>query len=383
MKTGSRLAIVSMSILFSPAAIPADIDVMTQNQYLGADIAPLVEPGISQEEFFERVLTALGQVAANRPQERLSALAEEIADRSPHLVGLQEVFAFSCQPLFPGVPDGCGDPLIAGALNDHLRATVDNLGGSYRVVAEVENLNVDLPLVLPSGLPVLVSVIDRDVILARHDVLAEPLPRVLVQQFCPRPSGDGCNYSAVIPLPDLGVNIERGFVAATAVVGGAPFLFVNTHLETRSPAPVFQALQALQLVQTLDALGPLGLPVVLVGDFNSDPNDPTVLPGPVIPGLPESVPNPYVQLTLAGLTDVWLHRPGHVAGLSCCQAADLSNRQSGHHERVDLIWSSLVPNKVKQARVLGSTVNFKTRPPGRGLWPSDHGAVAANLEFRD
>ena len=75
MKTSSRLALVSMSMLLSPAALAADIDVMTQNQYLGADIAPLVEPGISQEEFFERVLAALGQVAANRPRERLSALA--------------------------------------------------------------------------------------------------------------------------------------------------------------------------------------------------------------------------------------------------------------------------------------------------------------------
>jgi hypothetical protein len=380
MKTSSRLALVSMSMFLSPATLAADIDVMTQNQYLGADIAPLVEPGISQEEFFERVLAALGQVAANRPRERLSALAGEIADRAPHLVGLQEVFAFSCEP-FPGVPNGCGDPSIAGALNDHLQETMDRLGDSYRVVGEVENLNIDLPLLLPSGLPVVISVIDRDVILARQDVPAEPLPKGLVQQICPRPSGDGCNYSAVIPLPDLGVNIERGFVAATAVVGGETFLFVNTHLETRGPAPVFQALQAFQLVQSLDALRPLGIPVILVGDFNSDPNDPAVLPGPAIPGLPTNVPNPYVQLTAAGLTDVWLHRPGRVAGLSCCQADDLSNHQSRHYERIDLIWSSLVPDKVKQARVLGSTVNFKTRPPGRGLWPSDHGAVAATLEF--
>ncbi len=382
MKTSSRLTLVSMLLLTSPAVLSADIDVMTQNQYLGADIAPLVEPGISPEEFFLRVLTALDQVAANRPQERLAALADEIADRAPHLVGLQEVFSFSCEP-FPGLPSGCGDPSIAGALNDHLQATVERLGDSYRVVAEVENLNVSLPLVLPSGLPVVISVIDRDVILARHDVPASPLPQVLLGQICPRPSHDGCNFNAVIPLPDLGVNIERGFVAATALVDGRAYLFVNTHLETRDPAPVFQALQAFQLVQTLDALAPLRLPVILVGDFNSDPNDPAVLPGPSIPGLPANVPNPYVQLAGAGLTDTWLHRPGRVAGLSCCQADDLSNQKSGHYERIDLIWSSLLPSKVKQARVLGSTVNFRTRPPGRGLWPSDHGAVAATLEFVD
>ena len=40
------------------------------------------------------------------------------------------------------------------------------------------------------------------------------------------------------------------------------------------------------------------------------------------------------------------------------------------------------PWEVKQARVEGDTVNTKTRPPGRGLWASDHGSVAATLQFR-
>jgi len=46
-----------------------------------------------------------------------------------------------------------------------------------------------------------------------------------------------------------------------------------------------------------------------------------------------------------------------------------------------VIFSTEVPNKVKKARVLGAKVSSKTSPPGHGLWPSDHGSVAAELEF--
>ena len=47
----------------------------------------------------------------------------------------------------------------------------------------------------------------------------------------------------------------------------------------------------------------------------------------------------------------------------------------------DVIFSFDVPNRVKKARVLGTRVSDKTPPPGQGLWPSDHGSVAADLRF--
>jgi len=102
---------------------------------------------------------------------------------------------------------------------------------------------------------------------------------------------------------------------------------------------------------------------------------------PLDPRFPPFAPTPYAAFSSA-MQDAWLLRPGTVPGLSCCQAADLSNHNSQVYERIDLIWSSDVPWKVKDARVLGETVNFKTHPHGRGLWPSDHGAVTATLQFR-
>jgi hypothetical protein len=382
MKAWIVTLLATAGLAVTAAGSAADITVMTQNQYLGADIAPLVEPGIPPEVFFARVVEALQQASANRPTERFEALAAEITDSRAHLVGMQEVFSFECEDITGG--GGCSSPLIAGAMNDHLQGTMAALGDSYRVVAQVKNLDVELPLFLSPTVGVLIHVVDRDVILARKDVGAQPLPPEVVAASCPRPSMDGCNFSVVIPLgPPLNVNIERGYVAATALVNGRPYLFVNTHLETREPAAFVQALQGLELLQVVGALKEgLGMPAIVVGDMNSSPNDPAFVEVPPLdPRFPPFAPTPYAAFSSA-MQDAWLLRPGTVPGLSCCQAADLSNHNSQVYERIDLVWSSEVPWKVKDARVLGETVNFKTHPHGRGLWPSDHGAVTATLQFR-
>jgi hypothetical protein len=70
-----------------------------------------------------------------------------------------------------------------------------------------------------------------------------------------------------------------------------------------------------------------------------------------------------------------------VPGYSCCQQDDLSNHKSQLRERIDVIFSKEAPSKVKKARVLGAKVSDKTSPRGHGLWPSDHGSVAAEFQF--
>jgi len=86
-------------------------------------------------------------------------------------------------------------------------------------------------------------------------------------------------------------------------------------------------------------------------------------------------------------SDEWTMRPGAASGkgaplvgYSCCQWEDLSNRNSGLYERIDLIFSLDQPKEVKHVRLLGESVADKTWPPGRGLWPSDHGSVAARMQ---
>jgi exonuclease III len=122
--------------------------------------------------------------------------------------------------------------------------------------------------------------------------------------------------------------------------------------------------------------------LVVVGDINSSPDDELIIvPQPTPPGFPPVIVPPYTQLVESGYTDAWTLRPGDLPGYTCCQEDDLSNRGSEHGERIDTIFSLDSPSQVKKARVLGSRVADKTPPPGIGLWPSDHGVVAAELSY--
>lgn len=423
MKRMTSFVVSAVLLGAAGAAASAEIEVMTQNQYVGTDLIGLVE----SPDFNAAVVAALETRAASLPAERASALAALIRKRNPALVGLQEAYLFTCVDGDPDDVLGCEHQSIAGAFTDQLQDTLAALGGRYSEAATVVNLNLPAslppPLNLLPGIPITaggtliyVGVVDRDVILARSGVSYTVTDFTQVQGFglCPLPSPeDGCNYQAAasatlnVPNPIPGqppvavpVRFERGFVGVDATVGGVAYRFVNTHLETRletfGPFPPFarfyQHAQALELTATLQALQAVA-PVaktLVVGDINSDPRDerlpvPDFLQGAL--GTDEIVP-PYLQLVEAGFTDVWPLRPGAaqakgapLVGYSCCQAEDLSNHTSALYERIDVIFSLVAPKKVKEARLLGESVADKTWPPGLGLWPSDHASVAARLQY--
>ncbi len=58
--------------------------------------------------------------------------------------------------------------------------------------------------------------------------------------------------------------------------------------------------------------------------------------------------------------------PNADAGLTCCQAEDLANRDSALYERIDRIFSLQQPQRVLNMKTLGATMGDKTRPPGNG-----------------
>jgi endonuclease/exonuclease/phosphatase family metal-dependent hydrolase len=357
------------------------------------------------------VIAGLETRAASLPMERTQALARLIARRNPALVGMQEMYRFTCLELPMPVADGkgCDNPSIAGAFSDQLDDTLAALGGRYVEAATVVNLDLPASLGIPGlpgiplqidGMTVFLGVVDRDVIIARTDVPHEAFDfsalNALNPALCPLPSADGCNYQEVasapltLPLPGGGsvtlpVRFQRGYVGVHAMVNGVPYRFVNTHLETRLEGfgPLgryYQTAQAFELEATLGVLQ-LVAPQprqIVVGDFNSDPRDVEEIPG-IVP--------PY-QIFAAGHTDVWTMRPGAMTargappvGNSCCQDEDLANHRSVLHERVDLIFSLATPRRVLDARLLGESIADKTPPKGFGVWPSDHASVAARLQF--
>lgn len=348
--------IVAMTVAAPAARESGELSVMTRNQYLGADLTPILS-ATTPAGFVMAVQTALSQIAATNFPERAQAFADEIAERRPHLIGLQEAFSFTLN----GVT---GAPPFRDQLADLLDALAER-GLPYYPAAQVRNLTVTIPLAGGSVL----QATDRDIILARSDVATWPV----AIPGC-RMSMDGCNYQviAVVPSPVGPINIERGFVAVDAAAEGQIVRFVNTHLEIPELPVVIQAAQAAELIARLRATpNPLDLPVIVVGDINSAPTDqPFSFNGQTI------IP-PYLQFRSAGYLDAWTLRPGSPPGATCCQANDLLNAESLLHKRVDVIFTNAATTAV-HANVIGADPEDRT---SSGLWPSDHAGVVARLLF--
>lgn len=397
-KTLSAIAVLALVASNGALAKPtADIKVMTQNQYLGADLTPIIEadPGAA---FNAAVINALIAIGNNNLPARAGALAGSISARQPHLVALQEMYAFECEDFGTGQ---CA--AFQAAFNDHLALTMAALDGQYEVAAVVQNLTLP-PAGLPiPGIPVFlkadsppafyVRVIDRDVILRRADV-----DTTVVDFACAegRASLDGCNFVQVAktPFPNpfggdpIDINIERGFIGVDANIDGSSYRFINTHLEVRNlggnpAAPAIQAIQASELWGAiLHSFAPHQR-LLVAGDFNSSPVDPA-LPFPIPGGV---LHRPYQQFTNGSLfhgaplpfplTDTWNLRSGNPGGFTCCELADLSNARSQHHERIDIVFAFPAPSSVK-ANVLNAESSDKT---SSGHWPSDHASVSAELTY--
>lgn len=375
-----------------------EIKVMSQNQYLGADLAPLL--AANPDQFNDVLVETLKKVAASRFHDRAQRQAAQIAKESPHVVALQEAWRLDCQDLNPPVQGhGCSDPAIKAAFVDQLQETrlaLKAQGLKYKAVAMVKNLDVSLIQISPypagipffiNGIPAVLNTIDRDAILVRHDI---PARRVNFRKICPtRISLDGCNYQTIVKAPIFGgppdgLPIERGFVAADVKVGEKIYRVVNTHLELREPDPTqplsrfYQAAQATELIKTLQATTPRGKSLILLGDMNSSPEDKEIvgLPAPFENGI---IP-PYLQFVAAGYTDGWTLRRHVTPGYTCCQAENLSNKQSELFERIDYIFSKQ-ETWGENIRLVGTRQSDKTFPPATRLWPSDHAGIVGELHF--
>jgi hypothetical protein len=372
----------------------AEIDVMTQNQYIGVDLAPVLAAATAQPfdpaAFNAAVVGALGKIAAGRPTDRARALAAEITKRNPDVVGLQEAYKLECTP-FPNTPpgEGCDYPVIKDAFRDRVQDTETALLGDYVVAGKVTNLQIGAIPFIVNGYPAVLGIADRDAILVRKGLPASLVtPAVL---GCIKPSDQGCNYVTAPPpfsTPLGPIAIERGFIAVDVTIKDRIYRVFNTHLEQRLLAPNLPETRLLQVGQALELAGTAlatwdGLKtLIVIGDINSDPRDTIPTPPYELPPFP-FVPTPYQVFTsIKNFTDAWTMRSGSGDGLTCCQDEDLSNRRTGVYERIDMIFSLPRPSKVLNMRLLGNKMGDKTRPPGNGgLWPSDHAALAARLRF--
>ena len=106
-------------------------------------------------------------------------------------------------------------------------------------------------------------------------------------------------------------------------------------------------------------------PVIVVGDFNSDPED------------AGSDGDTYRNFA-DDYTDAWTAVSG-APGLTCCQDPDIRNTPSDLESRIDVIFFR-GDATATSADVVGEEAAAMT---ASGVWPSDHAGVVATLTVRN
>jgi endonuclease/exonuclease/phosphatase family metal-dependent hydrolase len=325
---------------------------MTRNLYLGADLSPAIAAILSGDpnQVPPAVSQVWGAVQATDFTIRAKALAREIADAEPDLVGLQEAVLWRSE-----FPSNFGGPDATHVEYDFVATLLRELSARrehYVVVASLTGFDVEAPRI--RSLEPLefedIRLTDRTVILAREE-RGRPSLKLSNAQ-----TGAFATNVAFGPITVL-----YGWASVDVKFRGREFRFVTTHLESD-----FEEVRQAQAAELL--AGPLDteLPVILAGDLNSNANG----------GASATV---YFNFLGAGFTDAWGEdNPGEVIDTCCHDAALVSPTPFAlPFGRIDHI---LFRGNfgVRGTRITGDDPDDRIQ----GLWPSDHAGVVVRLRAR-
>jgi endonuclease/exonuclease/phosphatase family metal-dependent hydrolase len=354
-------------------AKPKEVNVMTRNLYLGADLAPAIgASGLTA--FTEATGQILREVTANNFPVRAKGLSEEILKKKPDLVGLQEVALWRTGPPSLEVFLNSGAKPTAEAVRyDYLAELMAQLNKGkkpqYRVAVSQDEFDFEAPAnengqpgdgpngAIPNA-EINGRLTMRDVILVRNGAGAT---------FKHPRAGHFTNLLHVT-VSGVELAVTRGWTAIDAKVRGSKtFRFVNTHLEAFDDSNQVPSIRALQAGELVAPGGPAtsSLPVILLGDLNSD--DDTVEPGDQ---------QAYRTLLGAGMRERSTNKP-----LGCCLNSSLLAVGAGgsvadfNHQVDHVMTRDPKEIKLKASAVTG-------RQPVRGFWDSDHAGLFSSLKLK-
>ncbi len=331
------------------------VRVMTRNLYVGTDVDAVLEASRSELPF--AVAQAYVTFLSTQFEARMAAIAAEIDETRPDLVGLQEVTKLYIQSpgdsLNPPPGSTSVDETDETLVADFLATLLDKLEKDqqlvYKPVIKTRNVDIELPMATEDGYADL-RLIDYDVILARDGVQIK--------------EAVGGNYSPAVHVQTA--TITRGWVYVDADINGddkSEVRFASTHIED------IDTVRYAQTVELIRALARTSLPLILVGDFNSKTSDDLA----------------HRALVAAGYTDQWGGTDPD--GYTCCYDAELTNQDPVMqlYERDDIIFT-----RDAEATVASTLIgNAGGQLPGTGTdadhpalyWPSDHMGVWAELDI--
>lgn len=379
--------LISLTLLLS-FSVHADnsaeqIKVMSRNIYLGADIFPVLAAAQNPDPIAVplAVTEVFQSVHATNFPERAQALADEIERHKPDVIGLQEVSTWRTQipgDFLIGNPTPASD--VAYDFLDILMAALDARDLNYLVSVSVDNADLELPMVAgmqADGMtPVFgdLRLTDRDVILVK-DSSKISFSNTYANNF---------TVNGITPVGGTNIEFTRGYTLADINVRGTEYRFVNTHLETGGSEPfiTLQAVQMHELMQVIDATTMPSTPVILLGDFNSSPNDLPFTSTSGIPGL-DGLPMvpPYLQAVGSGYADLWLSKPKARDGFTCCFDAAVADEDALLSERIDYIFFNPKDREIKKLKIKRVGQSNADMTDVSGLYPSDHAGLFGKIKL--
>jgi endonuclease/exonuclease/phosphatase family metal-dependent hydrolase len=349
-----------------------EVNVMTRNLYLGADLTPAIQSK-STSEFIEANGGIIRQVEATNFPVRAKGLAEEILQSEPDLVGLQEVALWRTAPPSLG-PVFSGKPEATTVKYDFLKlllAQLNRKGNHYRPVVVQDEFDFEAPADAngqpgdgPGGGRGVLANAEVNGRLTMRDVILKRL-----HSGVKTTNPQSANFSHLLVVKVAGskeISVTRGWTSVDATVRGSrKFHFVNTHLEAFDSEAEYPSIRAQQAAELVAPGGPAtgGLPVILVGDLNSD------VKTEVKPGDGQA----YRVLTQAGFRERSTNKP-----LGCCidSSYDLKTGSAAEfNHKVDHVMTN-APKKVK---LLTSKVTGRSQ--NNGYWDSDHAGLFSALDL--
>ena len=353
------VVVLSVGSLSAADGSKRGLETMTFNLYFGGGTEKILALDPTRPDYPSNLVFAVTQVyyeiLGSQPALRMQAVADQIAEKQPHIVAVEEAALLRLQS--PGDILTGGNTPATNVVADYLELLISALearGAHYAIVASSSEFDVEMPMLnLQTGSIDDARLTDREAILVRTD-----LPRGHLRVSHPM-SG---HFTNVVQIPSLGLAIDRGWCSVDVVLRGQVFRYVCAHLEEET----YPELQVLQAAELLNGPAKVSRPVILAGDFNADPL-----------GRDGSVA--YPSFVNAGFSDTWAGvRPAEFAsGLTWGHDEFLADPSVRFNRRIDFVFvrgGRFVPT---HAEVLDISLDRTERP----LWASDHAGLAAGFQF--
>jgi endonuclease/exonuclease/phosphatase family metal-dependent hydrolase len=321
------------------------VKVMTYNLFQGTDFTEVLSAQ-SFPDYLAAANLTLQEVTDSNLPIRMQAIAREIANSQPDLVGLEEATLWR-----HGAP-----PNPTEILYDPLQELLDALGkqGQHYAPAVVAD-EYELMGPLTPDFSSWLRANGRNVLLMRTDKPDIQISNPMAAPF---------HTLLTIPDPILGdLTIARSWGSVDVNLHGVSFRAIVTHLENPIPQiPASYYLLQAQAKELSDVPANTSLPVILIGDFNAIANEPT-----------DPSNATYQEMLNLGFGDAWADRNPPGAGLTW-PLINSSNVDTAS-QRIDFVFYR-GHVKALNTQLSGDQLQDKVD----GMWPSDHAGLGAHLQ---